>query len=599
MKTSLCFCCLALAGSSLAFTLSSPDGRLSADLATDGGSLRISLDGQPVVSVTGLPAVAGEAARSRIDRTWENPLGERRTVRDHANLASWRGLELRVYDAGVAWKAADDRGEYVFAFAEDARCWPVSHAQGKYEPFPLSRLGEQREMPGWAPVAAGFGKMFNYDQRYIVAGSCESPLVVEPAGAVVALGDAAVYGGARLRFVKGDAPHAVKSYLEGPRAGDASSWKYVRVAKTPAELYAGNDLPLNLSQPADATTLARLRHGPGKVLRLAKLDTQVGHEAVDFIVSHGMQYLEIDCGWYGQEHTGDPLRPGLAPERVARGEQFDLLDILAYAKSKRVPVILYVNRAPLMKNHVAILDQLAAWGVAGVKYGFLHVGSAEAREWAFTLVRAAAERGLLVDIHDEMRCTGEQRTYPNLMTVEGICGNEEMPTADHDAALVFTRYLTGPGDYTPCWRVNRVKNTYAHQLALPIAYFSPWQFLYWYSKPSDIPDDPALQVWREIPTVWDETKALAGEIGRYAVVARRSGRLWYVGGVNGLDRRTLAVDPAFLGGGEWKARIFADADATLAQGLGAVAIREVDVAGPLTIDCAARGGFVIRFEPVR
>ncbi|MGN0855496.1 MAG: glycoside hydrolase family 97 catalytic domain-containing protein [Kiritimatiellia bacterium] len=574
-------------------SVTSPDGRVVGDFSAESGVLSISFDGRKIVTVSGFPRVSGEAALSRLDHTWENLLGEWREVRDVANTAVWKELELRAYDAGVAWKVPQDAGEYVFDFAQDARCWPVSHAQGKYEPFPLSRLGEQRPMPGWAPVAAGFGKMFNYDQDFVRAGSCESPLVVEPQGATVALGDAAVYGTARLRFEKGARGGTVKSYLEGPRAGDESSWKYVRVAATPAELYAGNDLLLNLASPADSAAVPSPL--PGKVLRLAKLDTQIGHEAIDFIVTHGMQYLEIDCGWYGQEHTGDPLKPGLAPEKVARGEKFDLFDILAYAKTKNVPVILYVNRAPLIKNHEQILDTLKSWGVAGVKYGFLHVGSAKARDWAFTLIKAAAERGLLVDIHDEMRYTGEQRTYPNMMTVEGICGNEEMPTADHDAALVFTRFLTGPGDYTPCWRVNRVKNTLAHQLALPVAYFSPWQFLYWYSKPSDIPDDPALALWQELPTVWDETKVLSGEIGKYAVVARRKGTKWYVGGVNGLDRRSLTIDPAFLGAGEWKARLFTDADPALEQGLGAVAIREIPVTGAITVDCAARGGFAMVF----
>lgn len=597
MKISIFISCVALSLGAWAQTVTSPDGRITGVFSSAAGVLSISLDGKPVVSVSGLPCVTGEAATSRLDSTWENPIGERRLVRDVANVARWPNLELRVYDAGIAWKVPADTGAYVFDFAQDARCWPVSHAQGKYEPLPLSRLGEQRPMPGWAPVAAGLGKMYNYDQDFVRSGSCESPLVVEPQGATVALGDAAVYGTARLRFEKGDRDGTVKSYLEGPRAGDAASWKYVRVAATPADLYAGNDLLLNLSAPTSSSLIPSPSSlAPGKVLRLAKLDTQIGHEAIDFITTHGMQYLEIDCGWYGQEHTGDPLKPGLAPERVAKGEKFDLFDILAYAKKKGVPVILYVNRAPLLKNHEQILDALKSWGVAGVKYGFLHVGSAKARDWAFTLIKAAADRGLLVDIHDEMRYTGEQRTYPNLMTVEGICGNEEMPTADHDAALVFTRFLTGPGDYTPCWRVNRVKNTLAHQLALPVAYFSPWQFLYWYSKPSEIPDDPALALWQELPTVWDETKVLSGEIGQFAVVARRKGDKWYVGGVNGLDRRTLTIDPSFLGDGAWKVRLFTDADPALETGLGAVAIRTAAVMGKLSVDCAARGGFAAIFE---
>ena len=392
----------------------------------------------------------------------------------------------------------------------------------------------------------------------------------------------------------------MRSYLEGPRKGDAPSWKYVRVASNPAELYnSGMNLLLNLSAPSKIEDVSFVK--PGKCMRLAKLDTEVGKQAVDFIVANGLQYLEIDCGWYGQEHTGDPTKPGLAPERVAKGEKFDLFEILAYAKAKNVPVILYVNRAPLLKNHVVILDTLKSWGVAGVKYGFLHVGSAEARAWAFELIKAAAERGLLVDIHDEMRYTGEQRTYPNLMTAEGIRGNEEMPAANHNAALVFTRYLCGPGDYTPCWTVSRVKNTLAHQLAMPAVYFSPWQFLFWYQKPSDVTPSPALDFWREIPTVWDETRALDGRIGEYAVMARRSGDRWFVGGLNGESgQRTFKVRLDFLARDvKYSARLFKDGDPACGGGLNSVSIDALvaDRTSVLEIKSARSGGFAMILTP--
>ena len=581
-------------------TITSADGRLAASI--DGSRASVSLDGREVVRISGFPA---ENARKKgeagsFDRTWTNPFGECREVRDAANTLRIGHVEFRVYDGAFAWKADDDSGEYVFEFMDNAVCWPVSHAQGEYRPYGLNELGRQQPMPGFAPVAAGIGKMFNYDQKFVVAGSCEAPLVVEPKGACVAIGDAAVYGSARMRFVKGDSDREVRSYLEGPRKGDAPSWKYVRVASNPAELYnSGMNLLLNLSAPSKIEDVSFVK--PGKCMRLAKLDTEVGKQAVDFIVANGLQYLEIDCGWYGQEHTGDPTKPGLAPERVAKGEKFDLFEILAYAKAKNVPVILYVNRAPLLKNHVVILDTLKSWGVAGVKYGFLHVGSAEARAWAFELIKAAAERGLLVDIHDEMRYTGEQRTYPNLMTAEGIRGNEEMPAANHNAALVFTRYLCGPGDYTPCWTVSRVKNTLAHQLAMPAVYFSPWQFLFWYQKPSDVTPSPALDFWREIPTVWDETRALDGRIGEYAVMARRSGDRWFVGGLNGESgQRTFKVRLDFLARDvKYSARLFKDGDPACGGGLNSVSIDALvaDRTSVLEIKSARSGGFAMILTP--
>lgn len=578
-------------------SLKSPNGRLEAKVRC--GSAEISFDGKKILTVKGFPAECewAKAQESKIDHTWTNPFGERETVVDKANVLKLGPLEVRAYDEGIAWQAKSANYEFVFEDS-DPVCWPVSHAQGEYKPYKLSALGQQAPMPGWAPVAAGFGKMFNYDQKYIVEGSCESPLVVEPKGCAVALGDAAVYGGARLRFKNSEKPGTVTAYLEGPGKNDEPSWKYVRVASTPAELYNGNDLLLNLSKGSEIKDESYIK--PGKCMRLAKLDTQVGKELVDFILANKLDYLEIDCGWYGQEHTGDPMKPGLSPERVARGEKFDLFEIIEYANEKNVPVILYINRAPLLNNHVAILDAVKSWGVKGVKYGFLHVGSAEARAWAFELIKAAADRELLVDIHDEMRYTGEQRTYPNLMTVEGIRGNEEMPDSAHDAALVFTRYLTGPGDYTPCWTVNRVKNTLTHQLAMAAAYYSPWQFMFWYQKPSEVDvTDPALEFWREIPTVWKNTKALGGKIGEFAVVAReaKDGR-WFVGALNGLKRRTIELDTSFLGDGEWVATLFTDKDPAIQIGLGDVAVekRTVTAGSKIKLDAAARGGFAAIFE---
>ena len=173
-----------------------------------------------------------------------------------------------------------------------------------------------------------------------------------------------------------------------------------------------------------------------------------------------------------------------------------------------------------------------AWGVKGVKFGFVNVGSQKWTAWVHEGVRKAAAHHLMVDIHDEFRTTGYQRTYPNLMTVEGIAGNEEFPTPAHNAALPFTRFLTGPADYTYCWNSGKLQVTHAHQLALSTIYFSPWQVLFWYDRPAQVRDDPALDYWKDLPTCWDETRVLADRIGRCASVARRSGTEWFVGTIN-------------------------------------------------------------------
>jgi len=187
------------------------------------------------------------------------------------------------------------------------------------------------------------------------------------------------------------------------------------------------------------------------------------------------------------------------------------------------------------------------------------------------------------------------------MTVEGIRGNEEMPTAAHNCALPFTRYLCGPGDYTPCWSNSRVKNTRAHQLALAAVTYSPWQFLFWYDSPGVYKNEPGLDFWRQIPTVWDDTKVLNAKIGAYATVARRTGDDWFVGTINALERRTLAIPLAFLTPGKtYTAQIYSDgAPDGSNRTLVACATREVTSADTITADLADNGGHAIRLVPAK
>ena len=162
------------------------------------------------------------------------------------------------------------------------------------------------------------------------------------------------------------------------------------------------------------------------------------------------------------------------------------------------------------------------------------------------LVRAAAENHILVNIHDEYRPTGYSRTYPNLLTQEGICGNEEWPSATHDTQLPFTRMLCGAADYTVCYFDPRLKNTHAHQLALPVMYFSPLQTLFWYDTPDRIRETPELEFFDRVPTVWDETRVVDDHIGVTAAIARRSGSDWYLGVLGNDQAQSLRLTADWL-----------------------------------------------------
>ena len=504
-------------------------------------------------------------------------------------------VETTNITGGVAWRirhsAAGTVGDEVwtFDFGRDFKCWPVSHAQGEYVPLTLSTIAKMRPMPGAAAIAAGKGHIHNYASTF--PGTAEGPLVVEGDGWVAAIGEAGVMDYAKLRFASGDRAGVVKTVLEGPTevaAGGVTPWRYVRVAKDCVELANGQAAFMDaLNEPSRIADTSWIK--PGKVLRVSKLNEKCGRDCVDFALRNNFQYIELDAGWYGPERTGDPMKP-----------HDYVKPIIDYANAKGVGVILYVNREPLKKNRDAILDLLVAWGVKGIKYGFVHVGDQKWRKWTIDAIQAAADRKLLADIHDEFLLTGIQKTFPNVLTVEGIRGNEEMPSASHNAALPFTRFLDGPGDYTPCWNVDRIKNTLAHQLAMPCVYSSGWQFLFWYQRPDQIKEkDPALDFWREIPTAFDETRFLQGKIGEFAVVARRVGKRWYLGALNANEKRLFSVPLAFAGSGDLKVRLFRDTDSDNTKPCADVTCDTffADSSDSLTASAAANGGFAAIIEP--
>jgi len=230
---------------------------------------------------------------------------------------------------------------------------------------------------------------------------------------------------------------------------------------------------------------------------------------------------------------------------------------IAYAKKNNIKVILYVNQIALAQQLDEILPLYQSWGVDGLKFGFVHVGSREWTAWLHEAVIKCAQYGLVVNIHDEYRPTGFSRTYPNLMTQEGIRGNEEMPDATLNVTLPFTRFTQGAADYTICYyralavkkeksHTNPLKTTAAHQLAIAVVFYSPLQHMYWYDRPSDSNDEPELEFFDRVPVVWDDTKVIHAEIGKYITMARRSGNDWFVGTMTNDDARKLIIPLDFL-----------------------------------------------------
>jgi alpha-glucosidase len=367
------------------------------------------------------------------------------------------------------------------------------------------------------------------------------------------------------------------------------------VADSPGKLVEQNYLVMNLNDPCALTDVSWIK--PGKVIRETSLSTIGGKACVDFALTHGLQYIEYDAGWYGREEdpASDARDVHLDPRRNPDPNSLNLREVIDYANSKGIGVILYVNHLAAEKQLDEILPLYEKWGVKGVKYGFVNVGSQYWTAWLHGAIRKAAAHHLMVDIHDEFRSTGYQRTYPNLITVEGIGGNEEFPTPVHNATLPFTRFLTGPGDYTFCWNSNRLKVTRVHQLAISTIFFSPWQFLFWYDSPKKIVEEPALEYWKNLPTTWDETRVLQGDIGRRAVLSRRKGAEWFLGAIAPVEGK-FPVEMNFLARGKkFTATIYTDDP----DGKGIkIEKRTVDRRTVLGADIMPNGGLAVQLIPL-
>jgi alpha-glucosidase len=251
-----------------------------------------------------------------------------------------------------------------------------------------------------------------------------------------------------------------------------------------------------------------------------------------------------------------------------------------------------------------------------VKYGFVNVGSQKWTAWLHEAVRKAAEHELMVDVHDEYRPTGYSRTYPNLMTQEGIAGDETSPVNEQTLTILFTRMLCGAGDNTICYYDDRVNRnaSHAYQLAKAVCIFSPWQFVYWYDRPSGSPGtkggagsqkkvigrEPELEFFERVPAAWDATRVIHGEIGEYAVIARKSGLDWFVGCMNGSEQRVLKLPLDFLGEGRsFRAHVYSDDPAVETRTHVRIDRIDVDADTVLDIDLAPRCGQAIRIAAIR
>ncbi len=291
---------------------------------------------------------------------------------------------------------------------------------------------------------------------------------------------------------------------------------------------------------------------------------------IDFASKYGLEYVVIDDGW-SEEWDVTKTVPSIDMERL-----------VAYGNKKGVDLILWVSWAPFSAQLDEALDQFQKWGIKGIKMDFMNRDDQAMVDFYYNVARKAADRKLLVDFHGAYKPTGWLRTFPNVLTSEGVAGLENHKwsskvTPKHDLILPFSRMVAGPMDYTPGAMTNYHAEehkvdyhhpasigTRCHQLGMYVVYESPLQMLA--DSPSKYYREPeCMEFLSQVPVVWDETRVLKAAVGEYAVIARRSGDTWYIGGLAGDKGSTFEIPLDFITGNHtlvsWEDGVNVDRDA--------------------------------------
>lgn len=285
----------------------------------------------------------------------------------------------------------------------------------------------------------------------------------------------------------------------------------------------------------------------------AGINTDTYKKFIDFAWEYGIEYVVIDDGW-SEEWDVTKVIPAI-----------DMQELISYATKKGVGIILWVTWAPFEDQMDEALALYAKWGVKGLKIDFMNRDDQRVVDFYYEVARKAIPYKMLVDFHGAYKPTGWLRTFPHVLTSEGVAGLEQCKWCDaaspkHNVTLPFTRMAAGPMDYTPGGMTNvHHKNfrplydtpatigTRCHQLGMYVVYESPLQML------SDTPSNyerekECMEFLGAVPVVWDETIVLEAAIGKHIVVARRNGDAWYIGGMTGEKGASFEILLDFIEG---------------------------------------------------
>lgn len=526
-------------------------------------------------------------------------------------------IHFRVYDDGVAYRFHTEFGdslkvlseEATFIFSEDYNTlFPeektmLSPQQPLFKPMKLSEINTDKFCS--TPMLV---KLDDKARLFISESDLESypGMFLKKQGKQELVGKYAAFS---LEEEKNDDrqifPIKRADYIAKVSGTRNFPWRAMIVAEDDANLMT-NQLIYKLA-PASKGDYSWVK--PGKIawdwynaLILTGVDFKCGINTdtykyyIDFASKYNIEYVVIDDGW---SEAWDVTK--VIPE-------MDMEELVTYGKKKNVDLILWVSWAPFREKIDEAMDLFQKWGIKGIKMDFMNRDDQAMVDFYYEVARKAAEHKLLVDFHGAYKPTGWLRTFPHVLTSEGVAGLENhkwgsFVTPEHNVTLPFTRMVAGPMDYTPGAMKNLHEKdhkiwfnlpasvgTRCHQLGMYVVYESPLQMLA--DSPSNYYREPeCMEFLSQVPVVWDETKVLKASVGEYVVVARRSGDTWYIGGMVGKKGQKFDINLDFIEGKRtmtsWEDGVNVDMNA---QDV-ARRVKKVKRGDTITIDMYDGGGF--------
>ena len=602
------------------YRITSPSGAIAAEIINDGTlAWTVSHDGREVLSkspismtltdgtVWGAGAKVSKVEKNSVSNTIATPFSQCSSMADHYNgitlkmKGGW-SVEFRAYDDGVAYRFVSSRRKpfgitseqvefnfpddftvtvpYVRSGSdEDMQSQFFNSFENRYTVTPLSGLNPRRL--AFLPLAVDAGDGLTLVITETDLRDYPGLYLYNPDGAMSLKGRQAPYpaktedGGYNniQSVVIETAP-----YIADVNATRTFPWRVIAMGKD-AEI-ASTNLSYLLAEPSRISDTSWIK--PGKVAwdwwnscNLTGVDFEAGINTatykyyIDFAADNGIEYVILDDGWAA----------GKGEDLFIINPDIDLEEIISYAKGKDVGIILWTGYRALERDLERVCRHYSEMGVKGFKVDFEDRDDQLMVAFNHRAAEVAARHHLVLDLHGSYKPAGINRTWPNVLNVEGVNGLENVKWSDldtfdiiqYDVTMPYLRQIAGPVDYTQGSMVNAARphfrpvygqpmspGTRSHQLALYMVLFSPLNMLC--DSPSNYRrEQECTDFISSVPTVWDETVVLDGKIGEYIVTARRKDNEWYIGGVTNWTPRELEIDftPLKLGG-DRKMEIFTD-----------------------------------------